>query len=79
MAIQKPQKPLMVNSQEIYPLTAAEQVVMDDGSRFNAYVEKFIVPSYTSDDFGKMLTCTASGLKWVESLSELDNAEVGSF
>lgn len=33
MAIAKPQKPLMVNEQEIYPLTSADQVVMADGTR----------------------------------------------
>lgn len=33
MAVQKPQKPLTVNGNEIYPVTSVDQVVMGDGSR----------------------------------------------
>ena len=79
MAILKPQKPLMVNEQEIYPLTCAEQVIMEDGSRLNAYVKKFLVPAYTSADYGKILGCNASGLQWVDSQSELSDAETEVF
>lgn len=79
MAVMKPQKPLLVNEQEIYPLTCAEQVIMDDGSRFNVYVKKFLVPSYTSADYGKILGCDESGLQWVDQQSELENVEEAMF
>ena len=75
MAVQKPQQALEVNGKEIYPLTSADQVIMDDGSRFHVFVQKFIVPSYNSADYGKILGCSADGLKWVDSQSELENAE----
>lgn len=79
MAIQKPQIPLMVSGQKIYPMTSADQVVMEDGERLNAALEKLLVPSYTPADYGKLLGCAAGGLKWVDSQSELDNAEEQSF
>lgn len=79
MAIQKPQKPLTVNEQEIYPLTSADQVIMDSGERLNAAMEKFMVPSYGSADYGKILGCSAAGLQWVDMQSELENAEEAEF
>lgn len=79
MAIQKPQKPLMVNEQELYPLTSADQVVMDSGERLNAAMEKFLVPSFTAADYGKILGCSANGLQWVDSQSELPNVEEAVF
>lgn len=79
MAIQKPRKPLVVNEQEIYPVTSADQVVMDSGERLNAAMEKFLVPSYGTGDYGKILGCSAGGLKWVDSQSELPDAEEAEF
>lgn len=81
MAVQKPQKPLAVNGQDIYPLTSADQVIMEDGSRLNAAIEKFIIPAYTTTDYGKTITCTSSGLKWVEMVtsSDLTSVEEVSF
>ena len=35
MAVFTPKKALEVNGQEIYPLTHAKQVIMDDGNRLN--------------------------------------------
>lgn len=79
MAVCKPQKALTVNEKEIYPLTSADQVIMDDGSRLNAAISKFIVPSYSVSDYGKLLACSESGLQWVDSLSELNSAEAGEY
>ena len=79
MAIYKPQKALTVNEKEIYPLTSADQVIMDDGSRLNAAINKFIVPSYSASDYGKLLACSEDGLQWVESLSELNSAEESEY
>ena len=79
MAITKPQKPLMVNEQEIYPLTSVDQVVMESGERLNATLERLLVPSFTEADYGKILGCSITGLQWVDSQSELVNAEEVSF
>lgn len=78
MAIQKPQFPLtvgMTDPQQIYPLTVAEQVIMEDGTRLNAAIDKFLVPAYTTSDYGKMLTCSEAGLQWAESASVLADVE----
>ena len=79
MAVQKPQKPLMVNGQEIYPMTSADQVVMENGERLTAVMEELLVPAYTTADYGKILGCSAAGIKWVDSQSELDDAEGVAF
>ena len=79
MAIAKPQKPLTVNEQEIYPLTSADQVVMDNGERLNAAMEKFLVPSFGTADYGKILGCSANGLQWVDTQVELPDIEEAEF
>ena len=79
MAIAKPQKPLTVNEQEIYPLTSVDQVVMENGERLNAAMDKFLVPSFGTSDYGKILGCSADGLKWVNTQSELPNVEEAEF
>ena len=79
MAIQKPQKPLTVNEQEIYPLTSADQVVMENGERLNAAMAKIIIPSYGASDYGKILGCSPAGLQWVDTQAELSNAEEAEF
>lgn len=79
MAVTKLQKPLEVNGQDIYPLTRADQVIMDTGERLNAAMTRFLVPSYTTADYGKLLGCGSSGLQWVDSMSDLPNAEEVAF
>lgn len=41
MGVYAPKKALEVNGQEIYPLTHAKQVVMEDGSRLDEYLKSF--------------------------------------
>ena len=79
MAVTKPQKPLVVNDQEIYPLTHADQVIMDSGERLPAAISRFIVPAYTTADYGKILGCGIGGLQWVDSLGDLNNVEGVSY
>lgn len=79
MAVTKLMKPLEVNGQEIYPLTRADQVIMDTGERLNAAMTKYLVPDYTAADYGKLLGCGSRGLQWVDSLSDLTNAEEVAF
>lgn len=38
MAYLKPQAPLMQGADYVYPITTADQVVMDDNSRLSAYI-----------------------------------------
>ena len=79
MAVQKPQKALEVNGQEIYPLTCADQIILTDGTRLGAdgtvpnsealggIAAAFYqqIASFGSSDYGKVLSCDADGVKWV--------------
>lgn len=38
------EKPLIVGGQPVYPPTTAQQVLMPDGTRLNAYLETFQPP-----------------------------------
>lgn len=79
MAVQKPQKPLEVNGQEIYPLTNSEQVITENGERLNAVLRKTAIPDYTAADYGKTLTCGDTGLIWADAGSAYANVEGVSF
>lgn len=95
MAIQKPQKPLTVNNQEIYPMTCADQIVLEDGTRIGAdgtvpnakalggiHADLYKqLASFGSADYGKILSCNANGLVWknMATTSALANVEEGTF
>lgn len=78
MAVQKPQKPLAVNNQEIYPMTSADQIVLEDGTRIGAdgtvpnanalggiQAELYKqLAAFGAADYGKVLSCNANGLIW---------------
>ena len=52
MAYLKPQSPLQHKSGDyFYPLTTADQIIMDNGSRLNTVLP----PDVTSEDNGKFL------------------------
>lgn len=44
-----------------------------------ALVATLTVPSFTAADYGKVLSCSAEGLKWVTGSAGLYNAEEVSF
>lgn len=81
MAILKPQNPLTVNEQALYPLTSADQVIMENGERLNSAIAKYRVPAYTEADYGKALTPTAAGLVWMQQgvSANLTDAEEVAF
>lgn len=92
MAVQKPQKTLVVNEQEIYPLTCADQIVLEDGTRMRAdgkakdalalggidaaAYEQLV--SYGTTDYGKVLSCSEDGLVWIDAVHS-PNAEGVAF
>ena len=50
MAYYKPQSPLIMNGKSIYPLTTADQVMLEDGSRLDAkYITTNIIKSQHPD------------------------------
>lgn len=72
MAYLKPQSPLQHKDGDyFYPLTTADQVIMEDGSRLNA----ILPPVPTSEDNGKFLRVVNGVVAWVA----LPNAEEASF
>lgn len=89
MAVQKPQKPLTVNEQEIYPMTCADQIVLEDGTRMRAdgkAKDSLLFDGETPNayhqlvafgtaDYGKMLTCNAAGLVWSDAPETVANVE----
>lgn len=47
MAYLKPQTPIQLNENYIYPLTTADQVMLDNGNRLNSLFKKTIKETAT--------------------------------
>ena len=73
----KPQSPLYHKAEDayFYPLTTADQVVLEDGSRLNTVIGDSALPSITAEDNGKFLKVVNGSPAWVT----VSNAEEASF
>ena len=74
----KPQSPLYHKAEDayFYPLTTADQVIMEDGSRLSDNVgSQNTIPETTTEDNGKFLRVVNGTPVW----SHIQNAEEASF
>lgn len=78
MAYIKPQSPLKLGEDHIYPLTTYDQILMSDGSRWDGKTAEAssTLPTPTVNDVGKILRVNAEG-KY--ELVLLLNAEEATF
>ena len=64
MAYLKPQSPLKDNNGDyIYPLTTADQIILENGSRLNSVLGETL-PTATAKDEGKFLRVVNSIPSW---------------